>query len=631
MRRLLPCLLALIVLACLPAAAPAAIVPGQAIDGPSTDIKTFGDIDMAPDGTGGLVYLKAIAGVNHVFVSTYSNGVWRNPQQVDTAPIIQTNNSRWPRIAAANGGRLIVTFVSGNGPTGSVESEIVNPDVGITHTQIEGGTIATLADVDMNPAGIAYVVYNNTSGTSMGGGDVLAARVVGTTRTPVGAGALDATVADMAAENGQSGPRVGVTDDGNATMAWTESPTAGVYHVYARSLTGTTPGAAALADLATIPGSDGTSDISDMVDVDAAGSGPAWVVFRQQFKYGAFNVPHAIARPLPSGGAFGTGQVVDGLPSGKVQGAEFPRVDVNPGGQGMLGAARQDLNETGQNDVLGSTLAGGTWATGFRVDSIDNDTDVPTPVVAVGDDGGGAWAWHEHVDATTEEVRVRQRSAAGALQGEAIVSNPAFGTAGEIDLEASADAAGRIVVGFTQGGGVTKRIVAAVVDPIAAGGGGGGGGGGGVVDNIAPKLSSVSLTRSVFRLGSLLPKLSAVRKRTIPTGTTIRFRVDEDSKTTLSFKRVLPGRRVGRRCLKATRARRRLPRCTRLVPAGRKLTYTTKKGLRRVRFQGRFSRTRKLVPGRYELTIVAVDAAKNASKPARKRFTLKAALKRKRR
>jgi hypothetical protein len=61
------------------------------------------------------------------------------------------------------------------------------------------------------------------------------------------------------------------------------------------------------------------------------------------------------------------------------------------------------------------------------------------------------------------------------------------------------------------------------------------------------------------------------------------------------------------------------------VTAGRRLTYTTKTGLRKVRFQGRFTRTRKLVPGRYELTIVAVDAAKNASKPARRRFTLKPA------
>ena len=44
-----------------------------------------------------------------------------------------------------------------------------------------------------------------------------------------------------------------------------------------------------------------------------------------------------------------------------------------------------------------------------------------------------------------------------------------------------------------------------------------------------------------------------------------------------------------------------------------------------VRFQGRFTRRSKLAPGRYELTLIAVDAAKNASRAVRKRFTLKPA------
>jgi hypothetical protein len=168
--------------------------------------------------------------------------------------------------------------------------------------------------------------------------------------------------------------------------------------------------------------------------------------------------------------------------------------------------------------------------------------------------------------------------------------------------------------------------VAAVVDPISTGTPPPGGG-----DKTPPEVTSAVLSPSVFRLGSLLPKLSAKKRKATPTGTTIRFRVNEQSKTTLSFKRVLPGRRVGKRCVKATRARRRKPRCTRLVTAGRRLTYSTKLGLNKVRFQGRFSRKSKLAPGRYELSIVAVDAAKNSSKAVRKRFTLKPALKPRRR
>ncbi len=34
---------------------------------------------MAEDGTGGVVYLKRVDGVTHVFVSRYVNGQWLTP------------------------------------------------------------------------------------------------------------------------------------------------------------------------------------------------------------------------------------------------------------------------------------------------------------------------------------------------------------------------------------------------------------------------------------------------------------------------------------------------------------------------------------------------------------------------
>jgi hypothetical protein len=623
MRRLLPTLFTLLALAVVPAAASAAIVPGQSIDGPSADIKQFGDVDVAPDGTGALTYVKAEGGVDHIFVSLLAGGQWSMPTRVDTG---LTNTSRYPRVAAGNGGRVVVTFLNGNSANKTVQSAI-RPNGGSAFSVVAVQTLflAGIAEVEMNPvSGVAYVVYNDLSGG--GGSDLYASMLNGSTWSGVGGnygdpGAkLDNDPTKAAGADGMRGPRIAVEANNSAFVAWSEEPGGGVYNVWARPLNGVTPGTQVKADLDTIPGSDGTADISDMVDVAAAGAGFPQLVFRQQFKYGAFNVPHAIARSW-GGSSFGAGQVVDGLPAGHVQGAEFPRVAVNPNGGGLIGAARQDLNETGQNDVLGSTHTPGNWQAGFRVDSLDNDTDVPTPVVAVGDDGGGAWAWHEH-SGTATEVRVRQRSGAGVLQPEAVVSNAAFGTAGEVELEASADAAGHVAIAFTQGAAGSKRIVVALVDPLP--GGGGGGGGGGVTDTTAPKITSFSFTASVFRLGSLLPKIS--RKKTIPTGTTIRFRLDEAATATLSFKRILPGRKVGRRCLAPTRARRHRPRCTRKVAVKTTLKFAAKAGLNKIRFQGRLTRRRKLAPGTYELTIVATDAAKNASKPARRRFTLRAAL-----
>ena len=77
--------LAAILLAANPQSARAVILPATTIDGPSHDIVGFGGVAMAEDGTGGIVYLKRVEGVPHVFVSRYAEGRWMAPIQVDTA------------------------------------------------------------------------------------------------------------------------------------------------------------------------------------------------------------------------------------------------------------------------------------------------------------------------------------------------------------------------------------------------------------------------------------------------------------------------------------------------------------------------------------------------------------------
>jgi hypothetical protein len=147
-------------------------------------------------------------------------------------------------------------------------------------------------------------------------------------------------------------------------------------------------------------------------------------------------------------------------------------------------------------------------------------------------------------------------------------------------------------------------------------------------DQRAPIVSSLRLTPTVFRRGRLAARLSA--RRRIPTGTTIRWRVNEQSRTTLAFTRLLPGRRVGRRCLAPTRARRRRARCTRRVTVRIPLVYTTAAGLHRLRFHGPLTSRRRLAPGRYELAVSAADAAGNRSAPRRARFRMLAEARRRR-
>ena len=88
--------------------------------------------------------------------------------------------------------------------------------------------------------------------------------------------------------------------------------------------------------------------------------------------------------------------------------------------------------------------------------------------------------------------------------------------------------------------------------------------------------------------GSLLPRFSLA-----PKGTTIRWRLDEAARTTLTFAKAASGRRVGSRCVRPTRANRNRRRCTRYVTKGA-LSFRGKVGLNRVRFQGKLTRTRTL-------------------------------------
>jgi len=61
------------------------------------------------DGTGGLVYLKDVGGVAHVFVSELLNGSFQAPVQVDAGLL---GASSQPVIAAGQDGLLLVAFIN---------------------------------------------------------------------------------------------------------------------------------------------------------------------------------------------------------------------------------------------------------------------------------------------------------------------------------------------------------------------------------------------------------------------------------------------------------------------------------------------------------------------------------------
>jgi uncharacterized repeat protein (TIGR01451 family) len=137
------------------------------------------------------------------------------------------------------------------------------------------------------------------------------------------------------------------------------------------------------------------------------------------------------------------------------------------------------------------------------------------------------------------------------------------------------------------------------------------------VDVSGPAVSSARAVPSRFRLGSLLPRLS----RRPPVGTTISFGLSEPARATLTFAQPKTGRKVRGRCRSLTRANRRKPKCT--IPNVRGvLLLAGHAGTNRLRFQGRLTRTRRLGPGTYTLTITATDSAGNRSRPRTIRFTI---------
>jgi hypothetical protein len=602
--------------------AQAAIVPGVTVDGPSADIPSTQqvDIDVAPDGTAAIGYLKKVGADNHVFVSSFVNGAWTPSERVDDG--LNTFPSRRVSVAVANGGKVAVSFVNAaDASPHGVLHVLIKPDAA---SPFQNPSLATqpygvncyYAKLDLGANGDGYAVV---SGFGNPQSDLRALRISGNTVARIGddipgpAGILDFNPASQPPPDDvfMRPARVATTPDGSqAVVFWSEEAGGADHDLYARRITGTAIGPPQLANVPTLGGFNEVKSANDMADLDIDGSGGAWAVFRENFDYSGTARGRAVARKLV-GDAFGPPQVLDALPTPPAEAGEFPRVDLNAAGAGLSANARQLTF-----GADGAALTGDTWSP-FVLNTLTSDS--PTaPVPALAESGAGLLAWRHRTDAGSDtEVHARVR-ALGNLAAETTLSQPGGGPV-DSGPEAAADNGKFAAVVFTQGQAANAKIVAAVVDlPEVPGGGG---------DTVAPRVTGVSAKPKTFRLGRKLPALLSAVK----TGTTFRFTLSEDARTRLSFERVAKGRRVRGKCRKPTRKNRRRPSCKRFVKVKRAITVNAKSGPNRVRFQGRFTRRAKLKPGRYRLTVRATDAAGNVSAPARTNFRLLPAVQKKKR
>ncbi|HEX2105347.1 MAG TPA: hypothetical protein VHF51_16970 [Solirubrobacteraceae bacterium] len=426
-------------LAIAPAVAQGAVgrfVAGELIDGPSADVQRVGDVDLARDGGGALVYVKREAGVDHVFVTRLVAGAWQPPERLDAA--LPTPSAQ-PVVSAADGGRLAVAYISGGALYTQVRPAADQP---FTAPQLVAPA-ASNPSVDLSTNGVAYVSFTVPGA---GGHDVAVARKdrAGTGFAVVSA-ALDVDPA-LDAGHGAGRSRVAVAADGVALVVWGEGG-----RVVARRVFENRPSLA--PQDATVEGGGAAS--SPDVDVQDDSSF-AWVVFRQVFGDGR---AHAVARKLV-GSLFDPPVAVDGQAVPSPGDAGLPRIDINGRGEGYAAT-----------DVAGTAFGAVLKDRKFNP-AVPLGPTFPTaalPVAAVDESGDGLVAW-QAPDLTIHARAYDNRRESRTVQlpaGDAALSHPGAGPSDAANgLEAAADRAGDAVVAFVQGTAGSRSIVVASFDRV---------------------------------------------------------------------------------------------------------------------------------------------------------------------
>jgi hypothetical protein len=478
-------IVALLVVALLAFAAPAraVILPAVTIDGPSEEIVGFGGVAMAEDGTGGLVYLKRVDGVAHVFVSRFVEGRWSAPIRVDREDQFAAS---WPRLGAGNHGELLVLWATpfatenekpvqellsatlGPGSEAFGPAAIVDPDIR------EGtGTSPALAMSSTGQADVVYrVVQPQSSIPLLRAGDVQegvrVARYSGERWTRLGAINRDPGLS-MRPPTAANAPQIAITPTGNAIVVWQEPELGGVARIWARRLFGSSvdyvmPVSAQTFGAAPIP------EDADAPAVALSPLGQAEVVYRQAA---------GRSSPLPGPRIFlnilSDGEATSGA---EFEGASVADNSVGNGKAATIGRPSIDIDErqslrilydnNGVPRVITGTDLGlsGTLNLGspFAGSAVTPAAELQSASV-MNPEGGGVSAWPSADRHGTPAVGVREDYPEGGVQ-TGLVGGGTGGPIGELAVGRSGLGDG--IVAFQQGPLGSAAIVAATVTATPA-------------------------------------------------------------------------------------------------------------------------------------------------------------------
>jgi hypothetical protein len=421
-----------------PAAAWAGFIPAVAVDGPSADVVSVSDVELARDGAGAVTYLKRDGGVAHVFVSTLVLGAPGPPQRLDVG---QANASSQPHVGVSNGGRVLVTWVSDGVLYASLRPDAkgaFSPPVAVTSPTLAGVHDPSLS---MTINGKAYAGFTTAAG------DVWAAYMAVDGSWFQSDGPLDVDPSRAAASSA-----VAASGDGTALFAWTETGGDGVSHVLARRMIkqrlGTVPREVSVG---TFDGRAGGSADSPGVGIEYDPS-YAWVTFREDFTDGGAVTSRALVRRLKAS-AFDPPTAIDGLKFPAGAGADQPRIAFTGRGRGTLSSALR-----GPFAAQARLLKNNVFESAVRLDAGSVGAPpyaVPTTV----DDETGTVSWQRGVGIVGSYITTEDTSP------EVELSVPAFGPAdASAGLDASADRAGNAAIAFAQGDPSARRAVVALYD-----------------------------------------------------------------------------------------------------------------------------------------------------------------------
>lgn len=412
------------------------------IDGPDPGIEALSGMDVARDGTGGVVYLKDVLGVRRAFVSRLLGGVFQPPEQLDAG---LPGPSSQPVIAAGNGGLLLTAFINGGQLYVVNRSSAAAPAVG--PAPLAGG--ASDPSISISNYGKAYLSF---TALGSGGHDVRAAYYSGGVWS-VAPAPLDAQPGDDSGA-GTARSEVTTSGDGVGIVAWGEAG-----HIYTRRLRGTAP--SLVVEQADVPSLGGWSEVSsDQPRLGTGGdSSYAAVSFHEVFASGALRQSRVLLRRL-RGSEFESVTAPDGLSTPGSSGAVQPNVTVSEYGRGFVTAVRENTNQLFAM-TLGNNSASGPVT---EVDSLSNAS-APDAVPAMAGLYSDLIAWQRDPGGGgAREVRARYSVNGTDLGAELVLSDPGLGpTDADRGLVAAGDVTGNAAVAWVQGSGATSRIVATLL------------------------------------------------------------------------------------------------------------------------------------------------------------------------